>query len=272
MNPILKLAAAVAVTLPVGCTLNEQKQDRAKTISEPALVKEVNNIPFLASTLYTFPASGDYKGKLPKLFQLHDFNGNGKIDVPEEALEFYSDKAHYSPCILSIGYNFPYKITKDKVLKVSDWFIKVGNSKDTSSEEKEVCLDVAAELYNYMNNKEFIHTPLPRIFAKFDKDKNGRIDVTEALKFYEERTNIKLERDAKGQVTPKDFRKVIDAFAAYSLGKACRSLERTLNIPTEFSTRLSCDRIRNKLQEQYSELYGQYPSLPAPEPVKLIDR
>ena len=36
MNPILKLAAAVAVTLPVGCTLNEQKQDRAKTISEPA--------------------------------------------------------------------------------------------------------------------------------------------------------------------------------------------------------------------------------------------
>ncbi|MBI3590712.1 MAG: EF-hand domain-containing protein [Candidatus Melainabacteria bacterium] len=284
---------ATALVLPfasTGCI--EEKEDSKNTpaITKPA--QDVKKEDAKSAPVVTKPAEDitkedlkkvlvlinadrvkSNKGSLPELFKLHDFNGNGKIDVPEEALEFHSDRATHDHAVLYTCFNTPYEKTREEVKKVADWFINVGNSKGTSPEEKEVFLDVAARLYEYMKNRDSILTPLPRILAEFDEDKNGSIDVKEALKFYETRTKIKLERDNKGQVTPRDFRKVIDAFAAekYEYLLKERGVGRVLNIPTS-SARYICGDIICELQRQYSELYGPYDPLSAQKSTRLIDR
>ena len=85
MKPLFRVLPAMFTTavLPFVSTSSSEGQVKENsTNSKPALVKKVDD-----SKTAKAP-----KAELPKLFQPHDFNGNGMIDVPEEAIEFHVDR------------------------------------------------------------------------------------------------------------------------------------------------------------------------------------
>ena len=241
MNRLMKTLPAMftAAVLPFVSTSSDEGQ--VKENPKPVLVKKADD-PKVAQAP---------KAKLPKLFQPHDFNGDKKIDV-NEALEFHIDKATIHPNYELNGYG---SIQKKEIEKVADWYLKVATLKGTSPEEKEVCLDIAAMLHDYMKNKDSIPTPLPRVIALFDEDNNGKISLQEALKFYEARTGTKLERKENGEVTPASFRKAIADFKAINHRE-----ENSFKITTYSASYMCRFRIVQTLSQEYERLYGPLPA------------
>ena len=267
---------AASSLLPVGCVEINEKQPETKSApivkdlklaQEQPETKPDNKDTSRPHLIYVddnnfFPTQEKAKdnplpvtnNQLPKLFQPHDFNGNRVLDVPNEAIEFHLDRASSRATVINHRRDgaFNSQITKIDMVNLAKWFHDVANEKETSLKEREECLDVAARIHEYINRymkdkKSSIPLPLPEMLAKADKNNDRKIDLEEACELYEKKTDSKLERDNKRQVTPSSFRKLIESF------------EERLHISNlYFSARWECLAITDMLEAEYTKLYGPY--------------
>lgn len=155
-------------------------------------------------------------GTLPELFQSFDFNQNGKIDVPDEALEFYVDKVTGSQQT-----HITSSISKQELQEISTWFQVVSRLEDTSDDERKTCLDVAARLSEYTKNKKEIQRPISGKLVDSDVNpKDNKLSLDESIDYYEKSKNTKLQRDANGQISAIDLGAIIDFFRSESTESA----------------------------------------------------